>query len=30
LTAALCWRNRAQGNRERQRSMVVESSAYRL
>ena len=30
LTVALCWRNRAHGNSERQRSMVVESSAYRL
>ncbi len=30
FTAALCWRNLAQGNSERQRSMVVESKAYRL
>src|ERR1035437_7315435 len=30
FTAPLCWRNFAHGNRERQRSMVVESSAYRL
>ena len=30
LTAALCFRNLAQGNRDRQRSMVVESNAYKL
>src|ERR1035441_10969645 len=30
LTAALCFRNLAQGNNEKHRSMVVESSAYRL
>jgi hypothetical protein len=30
LTAALCLRNLAHGKSERQRSMVVESSAYKL
>ena len=30
FTAALCWRNCAQGNKRETESMVVESSAYRV